>query len=114
MCLYSEQEPKSYHEAITKPFWQEAMQAEIAALMKNQTWDIIATPLTVKPIGCKWVFKIKRRPNGSFECYKDRLVAKGYSQIEGIDYLETFSPIVKMATIRVVLALAYIHNWDLQ
>jgi len=114
MCLNSEQEPKTYQEAMTQPHWQEAVQLEIFALMENQTWEVIPTPPSVKPIGCKWVFKIKRRPDGSVERYKARLVAKGYSQIEWIDYLETFSPIVKMATVRVVLALASIHGWDLQ
>lgn len=68
------------------------MQAEIEALKLNHTWDIVVTPPNVKPIGCKWVYKIKCGPNGEIERYKARLVAKGYSQVEGVDYLETFSP----------------------
>ncbi|WVZ26235.1 hypothetical protein V8G54_004779 [Vigna mungo] len=113
MSLNREEEPKTYQEAVTQHCWQEAMQAEILALRQNKTWDIVPTPPSIKPIRCKWVFKIKRRPDGYVERYKARLVVKGYSQIEGVDYLKTFSPVVKMATVRVLLALASIHNWDL-
>jgi len=77
-------------------------------------WDIVQTPPRVRPIGCKWVYKIKRLPDGSIERHKACLVAKGFSQIEGVDYFETFSPVVKMSTIRVVLALASINHWTIQ
>ena len=87
------------------------MQVEIEALELNQTWVLVDIPPDVKPIGCKWLYKIKRRPDGSVE---RNLVAKGYAQIEGIDYFETFSPVVKMATIRVILALALINHWHVQ
>jgi len=72
------------------------------------------TPSNVKPIGCKWVYKIKRRANGSIQRYKARLVAKRFSQIEGIDYMETFSPVAKMTTIHVVLDLASVKEWHLE
>nr|KYP36109.1 Retrovirus-related Pol polyprotein from transposon TNT 1-94 [Cajanus cajan] len=100
--------------SIQNPCWREAMTCELKALELNHTWDVVETPSHVRPIGCKWVFKIKRLPNGSIERYKARLVAKGYSQIEGIDYFETFSPVVKMTTVRVVLALASINQWHIQ
>ena len=89
------------------------MKCENEALQLNQTSDIVQTPSHVRPIGCKWVYKIKRLPNGSIECHKARLVAKGYSQIEGIDYFETFSHVVKMTIVRVVLALESINRWHL-
>lgn len=68
----------------------------------------------MRPIGCKWVYKIKRGPDGSIERCKACLVDKGYSQIEDIDYLDIFSPIVKMSMIHVVLVIASIHHWHLQ
>ena len=111
MSLFSEIEPSTYKEAVQNPCWIEAMKAEIGALNLNRTWDIVVTPSNVKPIGCKWVYKIKRRANGSIQRYKARLVAKRFSQIEGIDYMETFSPVAKMTTIRVVLALASVNRW---
>jgi len=99
MNLTSEIEPLSYQEAILKSCWKEAMKDEIEALKLNKTWEIVETPKNVKPIGCRWVYKIKRKPDGSVERYKARLVAKGFSQVEGIDFFETFSPMVKMTTI---------------
>ncbi|MED6199745.1 hypothetical protein PIB30_116674 [Stylosanthes scabra] len=90
------------------------MEEELSALELNRTWTLVDCPPKVKSIGCKWVYKIKRLPDGSIQRYKARLVAKGFTQTEGVDFLETFSPVVKPATIRVVLALASIRQWPVQ
>ena len=95
------------------PKWRNAMRAEIDALEANHTWTLTASPPNKKPIGCKWVYKIKYNPDGSVERYKARLVAKGYNQQEGLDYTDTFAPVAKLVTVRVLLALAATHNWHL-
>ena len=106
-------EPTSFHEASQDPHWCEAMQAELAALEANNTWSIQPLPSGKVPIGCKWVFKVKLRSDGSLERYKARLVAKGYNQQEGFDYFETFSPVAKFVTVRSLLAIAAVKGWSL-
>lgn len=89
------------------------MQAELDALTRNNTWSLVPLPVGHKPIGCKWVYKIKYNSDGSIERYKARLVAKGYTQIEGVDYLETFSLTAKLTTVRCLLAVVASRNWIL-
>ena len=93
--------------------WLEALLLEINNLIANGTWEICDLPSGMRAIGCKWVFAIKRNPDGSIERYKVRLVAKGFSQRPGYDYVETFAPTVRMATIRTVLALAALEDLEL-
>ncbi|RVW97674.1 Retrovirus-related Pol polyprotein from transposon RE1 [Vitis vinifera] len=90
-----------------------SMQSELAALEANHTWSLTSLPPGKKPIGCRWVYKIKRHSDGTIERFKARLVAKGYTQLEGIDYHDTFSPTAKMITVRCLLALAAAQNWSL-
>ncbi|KAJ0518828.1 putative RNA-directed DNA polymerase [Helianthus annuus] len=93
-------EPRNYVEACVDPNWVNAMNDEIEALNRNNTWSLVDLPADRKAIGCKWVFKIKYKSTGEIDRYKARLVAKGFSQREGIDFDETFSPVVKMVTVR--------------
>lgn len=89
------------------------MQSELQALSDNHTWSLTSLPAGKKPIGCRWVYKVKLKSDGSVERYKARLVAKGFTQMEGVDYHDTFSPTAKMPTIRCLLALAAARNWPL-
>ena len=89
-----------------------AMHEELASMSHNDVWDLVELPVGCEPVGCKWVFKTKRNPNGEIERYKARLVAKGYSQREGIDYKETFSPVSTKDAFCVVMAL--VAHFDLE
>lgn len=89
------------------------MDAEIRALETNYTWKLTSLPAGKRAIGCKWVFKVKLRADGSVERYKAHLVAKEYNQIEGINYTESSSPVAKAVTVRLFLTLAAANGWAL-
>ncbi|KAA3482705.1 Retrovirus-related Pol polyprotein from transposon TNT 1-94 [Gossypium australe] len=93
-------EPFTIEEAFSSLEWRDAAQAEYNALIRNNTWDLVSLPSNRKIIGCKWLFKLKRNPDGLITRRKAWLVAKGCSQIPGCDFKETFSPVVKPATIQ--------------
>ena len=117
LCLIasvsSHAEPKLYEEAVKKEEWKNAMKNEIEALNINETWSITDLPLGKRSIGCKWVYKLKFNADGKIKCYKARLMAKGYTQVEGIDYHENFSPVAKITTIRLLIAVTAAKNWHL-
>ncbi|KAK3005787.1 hypothetical protein RJ639_017277 [Escallonia herrerae] len=112
-AVSSGSEPHSYKTASHDPKWRAAMQAKIDALEANGTWTIEDLPPSKKPIGSKWVYKIKFNSEGSIERYKARVVVRGDTQVEGLDYTETFAPVAKMVSVRVFLAVAVIKNWEL-
>jgi len=108
-------EPSSYKEAIASSDavkWKAAMEDEIHSLQKNQTWTLVEQPQGKKIVNCKWVFNKKDDAEGIR--YKARLVAKGYSQVEGVDFNEVFSPVVKHTSIRVLLSLVAMKNYELE
>ena len=106
--------PKNINEALSDPKWRMAVQEEMNALKKNGTWEIVELPEGKKTVGCKWVFTVKFNADGSINRYKARLVAKGFTQTYGVDYQETFAPVAKLNTIRVLLSLASNLDWPLQ
>lgn len=106
--------PRNIQEALGHSEWKSAVYEEMRALQKNKTWEIVDLPREKKTVGCKWLFTIKCKSDGSIERYKARLVAKGFTQTYGIDYQETFAPVAKINSIRVLLSLAVHLNWPLQ
>ena len=103
-------DPETFVEASGYPHWDAAMDEEYRSLMANDTWNLVPLPKGRKLVRCKWVYRTKYSSNGSVEILKARLVSKGFSQVEGIDYNETFSPVAKMNSIRLVLSLAALHK----
>ncbi|KAI3507425.1 hypothetical protein L1887_22411 [Cichorium endivia] len=110
-AITSVNEPKSFKEAMQDENWRLAMQREIKALEENETWTLETLPEGKHAIDSKWVYKIKYKPNGEIERYKARLVARGFTQIEGVDYHDTFAPVAKLVTIRTLITIAVKRNW---
>ncbi|KAL8145444.1 hypothetical protein AgCh_003564 [Apium graveolens] len=107
-------EPTTVAQAINDPLWCQAMMDEIGALHKLDTWDLVPSETSQNLIKCKWIFRIKYKSDGTIDRYRARLVAKGFQQRAGVDYTDTFSPVVKPATIRTLLSLALANNWHLR
>ena len=107
-------EPHNLQEALQSPGWREAMNNELSALHYNETWDLVPPKPGINLIDSRWVYKVKRKADGSVERLKARLVAKGFKQRYGIDYSDTFSPVVKSSTIRVILSLAVTKGWNMR
>ncbi|KAL0370630.1 UNVERIFIED_CONTAM: Retrovirus-related Pol polyprotein from transposon RE1 [Sesamum angustifolium] len=110
-AVYDLDESRSYNQAAGQAEWVSAMHVEIQALENNKTWDIMPLPKDKRAIGCRWIYKLKIRPDGTIDRHKARLVAKGYNQIEGVDYFESFSPVAKVVTVRALLAVAASAGW---
>ncbi|KAM1443641.1 hypothetical protein ACFX2I_039895 [Malus domestica] len=107
-------DPKTFKEAITSSNskkWLEAMHSELTSMKENGVWELVEQTDAIKPNGCKWVFKTKRDSNGNIERHKARLIAKGFTQREGVDYKETFSPVSTKDAFRVVMAI--VAHFDL-
>lgn len=90
------------------------MQAEYGALISNNTRPLVKLPLLRTPIGCKWLFRIKESPDGSLNKYKARLVAKGFHQKSRFDFHETFSPVIKLVSVRILLTNALSLGWAIK
>jgi histone deacetylase 1/2 len=110
----STNEPATLQLALENSNWKRAMDDEYRALIENKTWHLVPYKKGINIIDCKWVYRIKRKADGTIDRYKARLVAKGFKQRYGIDYEDTFSPVVKAATIRLVLAISVSKGWSLR
>ena len=108
-------EPRNIEQAWNEDYcvqWKEATDSEYNSLISNDTWELVPLPAGKNVVGSRWVFKVKRDANGLVDRFKARLVAQGFSQAEGIDYHEVFSPVVRNTSIRALLALANNCDWE--
>ena len=105
LLLIAFPEPISYKQYSVHAKWVVGMNKELIALEDNHTWDLTNLPVGKKSIGSKWVYKVKVKPDGSVDMFKARLEAKGYNQIERIDYFDSFSPIAKLVIVKLFLAI---------
>ncbi|KAF5794743.1 putative RNA-directed DNA polymerase [Helianthus annuus] len=106
-------DPMYYHEVVKRKEWKIAMAEELAAIERNNTWELVSLSIGKNVVGLKWLFKTKLGADGQVLKHKARLVAKGYSQRRGIDFEETFALVARFETIRVVLAVAAQRGWSL-
>ena len=106
-------EPTTFKQAMLSPEFREATNVELQAMEENRTWDVVSLPPGKNVVGCKWVFTIKYRADGTIERRKSRLVAKSYTQQEGVNYTYTFSPVAKLAYVKLLLGLAAVKGLEL-
>src|SRR4051812_8931341 len=116
MLVDNTDDPATYEEAMMSPYsnkWQDAMKSEIGSMYENQVWTLVDLPDGPKDAENKWIFKKKTNADGNVTVYKAQLVVKGFRQIQGIDYDETFSPIAKLKSVRIMLAIAAYYDYEI-
>ena len=109
-------EPRNPKDAMTLPQWPQwlaAMEEEMRRIDELGTWELVLMPAEGNVVGCKWVYKVKRDQKGEVSRYKARLVAQGFTQVPGVDYVDTFAPVAKFSTLRILLALAASYDWEI-
>jgi hypothetical protein len=107
-CNY---EPSCYEEATSHPIWRDVMMEEYQSIMKNDVWDIVLRPKGKSVVTSKWIYNIKHTVNGSIERHKMRFVARGFSQVEGIDYEEKFSSVARYTSIQMIISPTASMGW---
>jgi histone deacetylase 1/2 len=106
-------EPQYLTEALSDTNWKQDMQNEYDTLLANSTWHLVPPCSNKNIINCKWVYRIKKHADGTTDRYKACFVAKGFKQWYDIDYEDTFSPVVKNSTVRLVLSISVSKGWSL-
>ena len=106
-------EPSSFKEAVEDPTWVDSMVEEYDSIVRNSAWEIFPRPEGKSVVGSRWIYKVKQVADGSVEKYKEIFVARGFSQIERIDYEETFAPVARYSSIRMILALSVQMGWHI-
>ena len=104
MSKYIVTEPSSFEESVQEPTWVDAMVEEYDSIVRKSAWEIVPRPVGKSVVGSRWIYKVKQAVDGSVKNYKARVVARGFSQIEGIDYKETFAPVARYSSIWTILA----------
>jgi hypothetical protein len=112
LLLVAGEEPATFEEAEPHAAWRAAMMDELASIEENKTWSLTTLPAGKRPIGLKWVFKLKKNSTGEVIKHKARLVAKGYVQRAGVDFDEVFAPVARLASVRLLLAIAADAGWS--
>jgi hypothetical protein len=113
MRSISDAKPSSFEEADKLQVWKDSMLKEYRSIIKNNVWDIVSRPKDKSMVSSKWIYKIKHAADGSVEKFKARFVARGFTQKEGINYEETFSPVVRYTSIQAIISLASVLGWKL-
>jgi hypothetical protein len=108
-----ESETYTFEEASSRQVWRDSMMEEYNSIMKNDVWEVAPRPEGKSVVTSKWLYKLKHVADGSIEKYKDHFVARGFSQVEGVDYDETFAPVARYTSIRVVISIAKEMGWKI-